>query len=159
MFLVCVVILDLHLFQEIILLNFCFMFFLSFINKVKTGTQSLVLFIYFFSCKALWKMCNDSAGGLAGTIALFNISEITHSSYHDKSSSVLQLIKRKSGDLQKLLKHFNGTTTFVFNIRLLLASFFVIFVLYSRDSLVVVLLLLTRRLATVWLAESFFSSV
>ena len=158
MFLVCVVILDLHLFQEIILLNFCFMFFLSFINKVKTGTQSLVLFIYFFSCKALWKMCNDSAGGLAGTIALFNISEITHSSYHDKSSSVLQLIKRKSGDLQKLLKYF-GTTTFVFNIRLLLASFFVFFVLYSRDSLVVVLLLLTRRLATVWLAESFFSSL
>ena len=36
----------------------------------------------------------------------------THSFFHVKFNLILQLIKGISNDLKKLLKHFNGTTTF-----------------------------------------------
>ena len=36
----------------------------------------------------------------------------THSFIHVKFNLILQLIKRISNDLKKLLKYFNGTTTF-----------------------------------------------
>ena len=35
-----------------------------------------------------------------------------HSFFHVKFNLILQLIKRISSDLKKLLKYFNGTTTF-----------------------------------------------
>ena len=50
MILVCVVISDLYLFEEIILLNIYFILFknfiLSLIDKVRTATWSLALFIW-----------------------------------------------------------------------------------------------------------------
>ena len=50
--------------------------------------------------------------------------------------------KSKSRDLQKLLKYFNGTTTFVSNVLLLLAGVLsIIFAINPKDSLVTVLLL------------------
>ena len=38
----------------------------------------------------------------------------THSFFHVKFNLILQLIKGISNDLKKLLKYFNGTTTFTF---------------------------------------------
>ena len=38
----------------------------------------------------------------------------THSFFHVKFNLILQLIKGISKDLKKLLKYFNGTTTFTF---------------------------------------------
>ena len=61
---------------------------------------------------------------------MFNISDVTQSSDHAELSSVSQLIKGKSGNLQKLLKYFNEITTFVFNALLSVAASSVIFVLY-----------------------------
>ena len=43
-------------------------------------------------------------GGLAGTAGVFDILDIMQSLDHHKSSSISQLIKCKSRDLQKLLK-------------------------------------------------------
>ena len=40
--------------------------------------------------------------------AVFDISDIMQSFDHNKSTSFSQLIKGKSGDLQKLLKYFNS---------------------------------------------------
>ena len=40
--------------------------------------------------------------------AVFDISDIMQSFDHNKSISFSQLIKGKSGDLQKLLKYFNS---------------------------------------------------
>ena len=40
----------------------------------------------------------------------------THSVFHVKFNLILQLIKGISNDLKKLLKYFNGTTTFTFNL-------------------------------------------
>ena len=37
-----------------------------------------------------------------------------HSFFHVKFNLILQLIKGISNDLKKLLKYFNGTTTFTF---------------------------------------------
>ena len=42
--------------------------------------------------------------------------ENTHSFYHFKFNLILQLIKGISNDLKKLLKYFNGTTIFTFNL-------------------------------------------
>ena len=53
------------------------------------------------------------------TGAVLNIYDIRQYFGHLKSSSVSQLIKGKSRDLQKLLKYFNGATTAVFYILLL----------------------------------------
>ena len=51
------------------------------------------------------------------------------------------LINGKSRDLQKLLKYFNGTTNFAFNLFALSGMLHINFVLYSKDLLAVVLLL------------------
>ena len=40
----------------------------------------------------------------------------THSFFHVKFNLILQLIKENSNDLKKLLKYFNGTTIFTFNL-------------------------------------------
>ena len=47
-----------------------------------------------------------SAAGLAGASGVLDISEIMQSFDHDKSSSISQLIKGKSRNLQKLLRVF-----------------------------------------------------
>ena len=73
--------------------------------------------------------------------AVIDISDIIHAFDHAKAISVSQLINSKSRDLKKLLKYFNGTTTSVPNIFLLFCVVPVNFVLYSKDSLVIVLLL------------------
>ena len=49
------------------------------------------------------------------TASVLDISEIKQSFYHDKSSSISELMKDKSRYLQKLLKFFR-TTTFVTNV-------------------------------------------
>ena len=40
----------------------------------------------------------------------------THYFFHVKFNLILQLIRGISSDLKKLLKYFNGTTTFTFNL-------------------------------------------
>ena len=84
------------------------------------------------------------AFGLAGTSRVLDISDIIQFLVHDKSSSVSQLVKGKSRNLRKLLKHANGTTKQQQSKSTILLSagvLPVIFVLYSKDLLVVVLLL------------------
>ena len=46
----------------------------------------------------------------------------THSFCQVKFNLILQLIKDISNDLKKLLKYFNGTTTFTFILAILLAT-------------------------------------
>ena len=58
------------------------------------------------------------ASQLPDTLGVINISDTMHSFYHDKSSSISQLINGKSGNLRTLLKCFNGTTTSAFNVLL-----------------------------------------
>ena len=71
------------------------------------------------------------------------------------------LIKGKSRNLQKLLKYFNRATTSVFDLLLSSRIFPVIFVLYSKDLLVIFLLLfILKLLASLFsLAVSFTSCV
>ena len=75
------------------------------------------------------------------TSAVLDISDFTQYFDHGQSSSISQLIKSKSKDLEELLKHFNGTATSAFNLLLLFAVLPISFVSYSEDLLVVVLLL------------------
>ena len=82
-----------------------------------------------------------ATGGFPATAAVFDISDTTQYLEHDKSSSVSQLSKGKSRDLQKLLKYFHGTTTSASNILLSVGVLPIIFVLYSKGLLDVVLLL------------------
>ena len=60
------------------------------------------------------------------TSRVLDISDILD---HDKSSSILKLIKGKFRDLQKLRKYFNGTRTSASNLLLSAAAFPVIFYL------------------------------
>ena len=87
-----VVILDLYLFQDLVLLNPCFKFskslMLPFEIKNATTTKSLVLFSLNFE---YFKFSSSSV----------SIKLLTH----NESSPALQLIKGKSGDLQKLQKY------------------------------------------------------
>ena len=53
----------------------------------------------------------ELAAGLAAIAGVLDNSDIMESLDHDKSSSILQLIKGKLRDHQKLLKYFNETTT------------------------------------------------
>ena len=69
--------------------------------------------------------------GLAGTSGVLDISQITQSFNHDKSSSISQLIESKSRNLQKLLKYFNGTTTSMSNVLLPAGVLPPILLLYS----------------------------
>ena len=72
-------------------------------------------------------------GGLAASAIVLDISEIIQFIDHNKSSSILQLIKWKSRDLQKLLRYFDKTTTSVSNLSKIVDVFLVIFVLCSKD--------------------------
>ena len=111
MILVCVVISDLYLFEEIVLLNIYFIYFknfiLSLIDKVRTATWSLALFIWNVA-PVVYIAFNRLSPLTPGIIDMSDI--IIHSFDHDKWSSVLQLIKDKSKNLQKILKYFSGTT-------------------------------------------------
>ena len=79
-----------------------------------------------------------SVGLAPPTSGALDMSDITHYFDHVKSSSISQIIKSKTRDLQKLLKCFNGTTTSAFNLLLLFDMLRIIFVLYSKALLVVV---------------------
>ena len=83
--------------------------------------------------------------GFPGIPGVIDISDLIHSFDHDKSSSISQLINSKSRDLQKLLKYLNGTSAS--SILLLFGVLPIIFVLYSKDLLVTVLLLFNLLLA------------
>ena len=74
---------------------------------------------------------------------------------HYKSISISQLINGKSRDLQKLRKYFNRTTTSASNVLLSIDVLLIIFILYSKDFLVIALLLLILLLSEF----SFSSSV
>ena len=77
-------------------------------------------------------------GGIAATAGVLDISDIIRYLEHDKLSSISQLIKGKSKDIQKLLKFFNGTTTSASNILLSFSVPSIIFILYSKDLLFIV---------------------
>ena len=64
-----------------------------------------------------------------------------------KSSSISQIMNDKPRDIQKLMTYFNGTTTSASNTLLLFDMLRVIFVLYSKDLLVNVLMLFNLLLA------------
>ena len=70
--------------------------------------------------------------GLPAIAGVTDISDIIHSFDHGKSSSISQLINKKSRDLQKVLKYFNETTTSASNILLLFGFLPINFVLYSK---------------------------
>ena len=114
-------------------------FFLS-SDFLKNYWEIKISTIYLKSCTV-----NVSAmarlGELAITGAVLYFSDFTQFFNHDKSSSISLLIKGKSKDLQKLLKYSNETTTSAFNVLLLICVFPIIFVLYSKDLLVIILLL------------------
>ena len=136
MFFGCAVISDLYLYQEVILLNLCFVFsidlLLPFIGKVTKETWSLVLFILNITPV----VCVASIYPLQ---VFLNISEIAQFFDHVKASFISQLFK--SRNLQKLLKYFYRTTTATSNLLLSFRVLPIIFVLYSNDSLVIVLLI------------------
>ena len=71
----------------------------------------------------------------------FDISDNMQSSKHDKSSSILQLLKNKSKDLQKLITYFNRTINSATNVFQLAGVLRDTFALCLKDLLVVVLLL------------------
>ena len=120
MFCGCVVISDLYLFQEMVLLNSCFIFYvnlmLSFIEKVTTANKVLALFIWNVAPVVNVASLVGTGGlvsGLAATSGVLDISKITQFFDHGKPSSISQLIKGKSRVLQELLKYFNETTTII----------------------------------------------
>ena len=128
------VISDLYLFQGTFLWNFFIKFFrvlmLSFIDKVTTGTQNLVLFIWnnplvvdvSGAC-----VVGGTATGLAATSGELNISDIIQ--FFDHGQVKLSLIKGKLKFLQKLHKYFYEKTTSVSNVLLLADVLPFIFVL------------------------------
>ena len=105
MFFVCAVISDMYLFQEIVVLNPCFIFsrnLILLIEKVTTGTWNLALFIWNVVpvvCIASTSKSGRLAFGLPATLGAIDISDIIHSFDHDQSSSVSQLINGKSKNL------------------------------------------------------------
>ena len=88
------------------------------------------------------------------------MSNITQYLDLDKTSYISQLIKGKSRD-QKLLNYFDRTTTSASNLLPLFGVLSINFVLYSKNLLVVVLLLFILKLfASLFsLTESFTSSL
>ena len=60
----------------------------------------------------------SSAGLFPSTSGVLGISDITQYFDHVNSSSISQIIKGKSRDIQKLFKYFNKTTTSAFNLLL-----------------------------------------
>ena len=79
--------------------------------------------------------------GLARTSGVLYTSDIIHSFDHEKSGSISQLINCKSVNLQKLLNYANGTNLSGFNVLLSFGVLPINFVLFSKDLLVIVLLL------------------
>ena len=61
-------------------------------------------------CIAATTRTGGLASGLPSTAGIIDISDIIHSSDHEKSSCISQLINAKSNDLQKLLKYSNFLT-------------------------------------------------
>ena len=100
---------------------------LSFIDKVTTGTWNIALFVWNIAA-VICVSATAGTGGLALELAVtagaLDISDIS-----------------KLTDLQKLLKYFNGTTTSAFNLFSLSGVIPIIYILYSKDLLVVVLFL------------------
>ena len=88
-------------------------------------------------CIAAATTTGGLASGLPCTAGVTNISDIIHSFDHEKSSSILQLIKSKSRNLQNLLNYLNGTTTYAFKVLLSSDALSIIFVLYWKDLLVI----------------------
>ena len=132
-----VVISDLYSFQQIVLLNLCFVFsknsISSFIEEVTTGTQSLTLIIWNVAPAvniAALGWIGGLASGSSTILGVIDISDTKHYFDHEKLSSISQLIK-----------YCDGLTTFVFNILLLFAVLPINFVLYSKNLLLIVLLL------------------
>ena len=86
-----------------------------------------------------------SFAGLAGfgrweaIAAVLDISDVMQFFDHDKSSSISQSVKGKSRELQKLLKYFNETTTYLSNVLLSIGLLPIILVLYSKDSFATIL--------------------
>ena len=80
---------DLYLFQEIALLNPCFIFSKNLIFSL----VELMLIIIKFALVMLWCCVN------------------TQSFVHNKLSSISQFINGKSRDLEKLLRYFSGIVT------------------------------------------------
>ena len=75
---------------------------LWFTEKTTTGTWSLVLLIWIVALVvyiAVLAVKGKLARGLAVTLEVLDISDITQSFDHDKSSSISQLIKGKSREL------------------------------------------------------------
>ena len=133
----CALISDLCLFQEIALLNPCFRSYenllLSFIDKVTTGTQSLVLFIWSVASEidVAWiRGLGELAFGLLETPGVLYIWNIIQSCDHSKSSSISQFNKGISRDRQRLLRYFNGAAAAVSNVSLLFGLVAIIFILY-----------------------------
>ena len=69
------------------------------------------------------RKAGGSMTGLAPILGVLNISHIIQIFGPDKSSSILQLIKSKSRDLQKLLEAFNGIATLVLSFSALVMIF------------------------------------
>ena len=80
----------------------------------------------------------SSTGSSPTTASVDDISEISQFYGQGKSSSISQLIKAKSRNLQKLLIYVNGTTTSLSNLLFLFGEPPIIFVLYSKGLFVVV---------------------
>ena len=125
--------LDLYLFQEIDILNPCFIF--SKRKKVITRAKSYLKLLIWNAaavvCIADTSLTDESASSSPGILGIVGISEILHSLDQNESSSFKQLINGKSRDLQKLLKYFNGTTTSASNVLLSSGVLPINFALYS----------------------------
>ena len=71
------------------------------------------------------------------TIAsVFNILDTTQCFNHDKLNYISQFIKRKSRDLQKLPKYFDGIRFSVCNVLSSAGEFPIIFIWQLKDSLI-----------------------
>ena len=107
---------------------------ISLTGKITIGTLILALLIWIISlvvCDVTWYLI----GLVFGTaLYILDISVITHDkSWPWQISSISQLIKGKSRDLQKLLKYFDGATTSAFNLFPLFGVLSIIFALYLKD--------------------------
>ena len=153
----CVVISNLYLFQDFVLLNPCFKYsknlMLSFIDKVTTRVAG---WCSSCCCCCCW-WCNCWNGSHCS--AVVDVSDVMQYYVYVKSSSICQLIKGKSRDLQKLLKYFNETITSLSNVFLSAVVLPIIFALHSKDLLIVVFLLLILKSPVVlFLLTSLFTS-
>ena len=90
-------------------------------------------------CIAATSRIDGLASGLPGTADVIDFSDIIHYFDHDKSSSISKLTKGKSRDLEKQPKYFNGMTTSASNILLLFGALPIIFVLSSKELIVIYL--------------------